>query len=221
MPTRAQPSILETEPLEDPDENLFEETTVQRLENLGYRSVGGRKLRDEDTFPETDVVHRPTLRQFFREQYPFLDDTALGQAVQRVANPDGVDLLQRNKEAHHLITKGFDLAYEAEDGTEAYEHVYPIDWEHPEENEFWGVQQLPIHGDNDRRPDLIIYVNGLPLVAFELKSPYREEVDVENAFNQLQHYTQELSRLFTFNAFCVLSDGRKTLHGLNHSREAE
>jgi type I site-specific restriction-modification system R (restriction) subunit len=119
MLTRSQPSILETEPLGDLDENLFEETTVQRLENLGYRSVDGRELRDDDTFPETDVVHRPTLRQFFRKQYPFLDQTALNQAVQRVANPDGVDLLQRNKNAHHLITKGFELAYEAEDGTEA------------------------------------------------------------------------------------------------------
>jgi len=204
----------------DPNENLFEETTVQRLERLGYRSLDGRQLRDPDTFPETDVVHRPTLRRFFQEKYPFLDPTSLNQAVQRVATPDGVDLIQRNKEAHHLITKGFELAYEAEDGSEAYEHVYPIDWKHPEENEFWVVQQLPIHGDNDRRPDLIIYVNGLPLVTFELKSPYREEVDVENAFNQLQHYRQELARLFTFNAFCVLSDGRKTLHGV-HSASRE
>lgn len=65
MPTRAQPSILETEPLGDPDENLFEETTVQRLENLGYRSVGGRKLRDEDTFPETNVVHPPLFGSSF------------------------------------------------------------------------------------------------------------------------------------------------------------
>ena len=204
----------------DPDENLFEETTVQRLENLGYRCLDGRKLRDPDAFPETEVVHRPTLRQFFREKYPFLDSTALTQAVQRVANPDGVELIQRNKKVHHRITKGFELAYEAEDGSEAYEHVYPIDWDNPAENEFWVVQQLPVHGDNDRRPDLIIYVNGLPLVTFELKSPYREEVDVENAFNQLQHYRQELSRLFTFNAFCVLSDGQKTLHGV-HSASRE
>ncbi len=209
------PSLIQSQPLGDPDENLFEETTVQRLENLGYRCLDGRKLRDPDAFPETEVVHRPTLRQFFREKYPFLDPTALTQAVQRVANPDGVELIQRNKEAHHRITKGFELAYEAEDGSEAYEHVYPIDWESPTENEFWVVQQLPVHGDNDRRPDLIIYVNGLPLVTFELKSPYREEVDVENAFNQLQHYRQELSRLFTFNAFCVLSDGQKTLHGVH------
>jgi type I restriction enzyme R subunit len=218
--TRIEPALSQGQPLGDPNESLFEETTIERLENLGYQSVHGRELRDGVTFPETDVVHRPTLRQFFREQYPFLDEAALTQAIQTVASPDGVDLIQRNKKAHHLITKGFDLAYEAEDGSEAYEHVYPIDWENPEENEFWVVQQLPVHGDNDRRPDLIIYVNGLPLVTFELKSPYREEVDVENAFNQLQHYRQELSRLFTFNAFCVLSDGRTTLHGV-HSASRE
>lgn len=220
MTNRIEPALSQGQPLGDPNENLFEETTIERLENLGYRSVHGRELRDPDTFPDTEVVHRPTLRRFFRAQYPFLDETALTQAVQTVASPDGVGLAQRNKKAHRLITEGFDLPYEKEDGTEAYEHVYPIDWERPDENDFWVVQQLPIHGDNDRRPDLIIYVNGLPLVVFELKNPYREDVDVENAFNQLQHYKQELGRLFSFNAFCVLSDGTETLQGV-HSASRE
>ncbi len=220
MSTTPQTSFLDAEITGTPDENLFEETTLQRLDDLDYRPVDGREIRDEETFPETDVVHRPILRRHFREKYPFLDETALRQTVQTVASPDGVELAQRNKEAHRLITKGFDLPYEREDGTEEYAHVYPIDWENPQENEFWVVQQLPIHGDNDRRPDLIVYVNGLPLVVFELKSPYRENVDVENAYNQLGHYTQELRRLFTFNAFCVISDGRKTLHGV-HSANRE
>jgi type I restriction enzyme R subunit len=203
----------------DPDENLFEETTIQRLENLGYRPVHGSRLRDEQQFPEDAVVHRPTLRRYFREAYPFLDETALKQAVQRMATPDGVDLSKRNKEAHRLMTKGFELPYEDEDGKEQYTHVYPIDWKNPAENEFWVVQQLPVHGSNDRRPDLVVYVNGLPLVVFELKNPYREEVDVENAFNQLQHYKQDLRRLFAFNAFCVISDGTETLHGVHSASE--
>lgn len=128
MSDQLQIALLEEQPLGDPDENLFEETTIERLENLGYRSVHGRDLRDPETFPDTEVVHRPTLRRFFRAQYPFLDETALTQAVQTVASPDGVGLAQRNKEAHRLITEGFDLPYEKDDGTEAYEHVYPIDW---------------------------------------------------------------------------------------------
>ena len=203
----------------DPDENLFEETTIQRLQELGYRHVEGREIRDEEAFPETDVVHRPTLRRFFREQYPFLDQTALREAVQRVARPDGTDLNYRNKEAHRLLTKGFELSYEAADGSEKHEHVYPIDWENAGENDFWVVQQLPIQGDNDRRPDLIVYVNGLPLVVFELKNPYRDDVDVGNALNQLGHYKKELRRLFTFNAFCVVSDGTQTLHGVHSASE--
>jgi type I restriction enzyme R subunit len=219
MATQLDTALVDAEPLADPDENLFEETTIERLEHLGYRHLDGRELRDDETFPETQVVHRPTLRRHFREQYPFLDERALNEAVQRVARPDGANLSRRNKEAHRLLTKGFELAYEAADGTEKHEHVYPIDWEHPEENDFWVVQQLPVQGKNDRRPDLVVYVNGLPVVLFELKSPYRDDTHIGKALNQLQHYTSELRRLFTFNAFCVASDGTKTLHGVDPHAE--
>ena len=205
--------------LPDPNEDFFESTTVERLHELGYIPKRGADLRGDD-FPTGDVVHRPTLRRFLRRTYPELDEQARAQAVQRIASPDGVDLAQKNKEAHRLITKGFEQAVEREDGSTDYVHVYPIDWDDPEANDFWVVQQLPIAGDHDRRPDLVVYVNGLPLVVFELKNPYREDVDVENAFNQLQHYTQDLPRLFQFNAFCVVSDGTETLHGV-HSASRE
>jgi type I restriction enzyme R subunit len=205
--------------LPDPDEDFFENTTVDRLGELGHTSKHAADLRG-DAFPTGDIVHRPTLCRFLRRTYLGLDEKARAQAVRRIASPDGVDLAQKNREAHDLITKGFGQAVEREDGSTDYVHVYPIDWERPEANDFWIVQHLPTAGDNDRRPDLIVYVNGLPLVVFELKNPYREDVDVENAFNQLQHYTQDLPRLFQFNAFCVVSDGIDTLHGV-HSASRE
>jgi type I site-specific restriction-modification system R (restriction) subunit len=128
MPDDPALSLLgDSAPLGDPDENLFEETTVERLKELGYEHYLGNDLRGED-FPETQVVHRPTLRAFLKAQYPQLDETALRQAVQHIASPDGVDVLQRNKHLHELVTQGFELAYERADGTEAYAHIYPIDW---------------------------------------------------------------------------------------------
>ena len=73
---------------------------------------------------------------------------------------------------------------------------------------------MPIHGQNDRRPDIVIYVNGLPLVVFELKNPYSEKPTVDEALNQIQHYTHDIPQLFDFNALVVVSDGVTTLHGM-------
>ena len=215
MPDDPALSLLDdSAPLSDPDENLFEETTVERLKKLGYEHYLGNDLRGED-FPETQVVHRPTLRAFLKAQYPQLDETALRQAVQHIASPDGVDVLQRNKHLHELVTQGFELAYERADGTEAYAHIYPIDWDDVDANTFWVVQQFTVEGTNRRRPDLVVFVNGLPLIVFELKNPYREDPTVQDAHNQLQHYRQDIPRLFDFNAFCVISDGQETLHGVH------
>ena len=67
---------------------------------------------------------------------------------------------------------------------------------------------------NDRRPDIVIFINGLPLVVFELKNPYSEKPTVDDAFNQIQHYTHDIPQLFDYNAFVVVSDGVTTLHGV-------
>ena len=82
----------------------------------------------------------------------------------------------------------------------------------PEENDFCVVNQLPIRGQNDRRPDIIIYLNGFPIVLFELKNPYEEQPNTLGAFNQVQHYKAGISQLFDFNALVVVSDGGMVGH---------
>jgi len=91
-----------------------------------------------------------------------------------------------------------------------------VDWDTPENNEFMVVNQLPVHGPNgnDRRPDVIVYVNGLPLVLFELKNPYDDQPTVADAINQIGHYRHEIPQLFDHNALCIASDGVTTLHGM-------
>lgn len=200
-----------------PNESHFEEATIERLKLLGYDHADGGELRERADFPLETVVLTDKLRSHLRARYSHLPGDALDAAVTIAANPEGVSFLQRNMSFHKKLTRGFEVPYKIS-GEKKIEHVYLINWDEPKKNDFLVVSQLPIHGNNDRRPDLIIYVNGIPLVVFELKSPYDEYVDVDGAYNQIQHYTVDIPQLFDFNSFCVASDGIATLHGM-HSAE--
>jgi len=181
-------------------ETEFEYTTIQRLEALGYQHVFGMDIeRSRD-----EVVLKDVLRQALHDRYSDLPGTALDDAVHMISRPDGVDTLRRNLAFHQLLTRGFDLKVEFSGGKTEFRHIYPVNWDEPAENDFRVINQFPIHGQNDRRPDVIIFVNGLPLVLFELKNPYSEKPSVEDAFNQIQHYTYEIPQVFDFNAFTVI-----------------
>ena len=191
-------------------ESGFELTTIQRLERLGYQHVFGVDIER----PQVEVVLKDVLREALTRRYNDLPDAALDEAVHIITRPDGVDSLRRNLAFHELLTRGFDLKTKFPGGKTDFRHIYPINWDEPIQNDFRVVNQFPIHGQNDRRPDIIIFINGLPLVLFELKNPYSEKPTVEDAFNQVQHYTYEISQVFDFNAFVVISDGITTLHGV-------
>ena len=203
-----------------PKESHFEETTIERLARLGYEHDFGGELREDEGFALEAVALVDALRRHLRASYATLTPEALETAIRIITNPEGVTLLQRNMNFHRLLTRGFEVRLKDAKGLERFEHVYPVNWDEPDKNDFRVVNQLPIRGKNDRRPDLIVYVNGLPLVVFELKSPFDEYGDHVGAYNQLQHYTVDIPQLFDFNAFCVVSDGVHTLHGV-HSASLE
>lgn len=189
-------------------ESQFEETTIERLRALGYRyQYGGELERDW-----RDVVMTDWLRAFLQKKYPKLPAEALEEAIVRASRPQGVTPEQRNKHFHELLTRGFEQKYRRADGTETHAHIHLADWSNPKENDLCVVNQLPIRGQNDRRPDLLVYLNGFPLVLFELKNPYEEEPNTLGAFNQVQHYKAGISQLFDFNALVVVSDGGMAGH---------
>ena len=169
-------------------ESEFELTLIDRLEQLQYRPLFGPELDR----PPDEVVLKDVLHDSLRRRYPDLPAGALAEAVMIISRPVGVDTLRRNMAFHQMLTRGFELKVEfpdgGPDGRSEYRHIYPVDWEHPCDNEFYVVNQLPIRGQNDRRPDLIIFVNGLPLVVFEIKNPYDDQPTVQGAINQIQHY---------------------------------
>lgn len=191
-------------------ETTFELTTIERLEQQDYKHLLGLELDR----PNDEVVLKDLLRQNLAERYSDLSSAALDEAVALISSPYGVDTIRRNMAFHELLTRGFDLKIEHTDGRIEHRHIYPIHWDAPDKNDFRVVNQLPIHGKNDRRPDIIVYINGLPLVVFELKNPYSMKPTVDDAHNQIQHYTYDISQLFDYNALVVVSDGKTTLHGM-------
>ena len=190
-------------------ETEFELTTIDRLEALGYAHTVGTEI---DRSHE-EVVFAGDLEAFLRSNYPELPPESRQFAINRLVRPQGVDSLHRNMDFHLLCTRGFEVPIDQEDGCRRHVHVHPIAWDAPMSNNFRVVNQLPIRGSNDRRPDIIIYVNGLPLVLFELKNPWEPNFTVEHAHNQVSHYRHDISQIFEFNALTVISDGVTTLHG--------
>ncbi len=191
-------------------ESDFELATIERLEALGYEHVHGSEL---ERAPE-DVVLQDRLRAVLARRYPDLPPASLDEAVRRFSRPEGVDALRRNFAFHQNLTRGIELRVELAAGRVEHRHVHAIDWEEPAANDFLVVNQLPVRGQNDRRPDMVIFVNGLPLVVFELKNPFDPLPTVEDALNQIAHYRHDIPQLFETNAVTVISDGITTLHGM-------
>jgi type I restriction enzyme R subunit len=191
-------------------ETDFELTTLERLKALKYRHVFGMDLER----PHREVVLKDVLRDSLTKRYSDLPPASIEEAVNIISRPQGADVLRRNMAFHQILTRGFDLKVEFPDGRVEHRHLYAVDWEHPDANEFWAVNQFPVKGKNDRRPDIVIFINGLPLVIFELKNPYSEKPTVDEALNQIGHYIHDIPQLFEPNAFVIVSDGVTTLHGV-------
>jgi len=192
-------------------ESTFELTTLQRLDALKYQHAFGMDI--ERPSGDAGAVLRDVLRAHLASRYRDLPASALDEAVRIISKPEGADTLRRNLAFHQMLTRGIELKVEFPDGHSEHRHIYPVHWDEPHQNDIRAINQFPIHGQNDRRPDIIIFINGLPLIVFELKNPYDEKPTVEDAFNQVQHYTHEIPQLFDYNCFVVISDGITTLHG--------
>ncbi len=191
-------------------EATIEQATLDWLEDLGYTHKDGTTISHQ---PKA-VVLKDELLTFIQKTYPQLPPELQTLAVGEFTNNVGADLEHRNRSFHLKCTKGIDLDYEDNQGNEKAVHIYPIDFEHPENNSFWAVNQFTITGKNKRRPDIIIYINGLPLIVFELKNWYDENTNLKEAHNQIQHYKKDIPQLFEYNALTIISDGNEAQHGM-------
>ena len=147
------------------------------------------------------------LRDAIDKLNPAHSQDAKEDALKKVLRTDSPNLLINNETFHRYLTDGVDVEVRTESGIRG-EKIYVIDFDNPENNEFLVVNQFTIiEGSQNKRPDLILFVNGLPLVVIELKNAVDENATIKSAYNQLQTYKQAIPSLFTYNELLIISDG--------------
>ncbi|WP_019879755.1 type I restriction endonuclease subunit R [Succinispira mobilis] len=193
-------------------ESQLEEAALEWFEELGYEVVFGPDIAPEGEYPEredySDVILAERLKDALGRINPKMPSSAIEDAFRQISIPQSPSLLMNNKAFQKMITDGIDVSVKQADASYRTEKVYVFDYEKPLNNELMVANQFTIveHGV-EKRPDLIVFVNGIPLVVVELKSAIDENVDISDAYNQLQTYKSVIPSLFTYNAFMVTSDG--------------
>ncbi|MBN6064434.1 type I restriction endonuclease subunit R [Aggregatibacter actinomycetemcomitans] len=194
------------------NENDIEQLTLSRLEHLGWEHRYGKDLLvSEGEFARGDlggVVFVEILRQAVQKLNPRLPESAVDFVVKSVTKGNIGELVGRNQAFYKLLRDGVKVEYQ-ENGEQKYDVARLVDFDDWANNRFVMVNQLEIKSrkGGKRIPDIIGFVNGLPLVVFELKNPLRESADLLQAFNQLQTYKDEIADLFVYNQTLVISDG--------------
>ena len=171
----------------------------------------GAGLQPAQIKPEreyTEVVLQNRLREAIDRINPSIPAEAQEEAFKKALRTASVNLLDNNEAFHRMLTEGVDVKFGIGEGKTKSDKVWLIDFSIIENNEFLAVNQYTVlENHNNKRPDIVLLVNGLPLVVVELKNATDETADVQVAFNQLQTYKQLIPSLFTTNAFLVVSDG--------------
>ena len=199
------------------NENDIEQLTLQRLQSLSWEYHYGKDLPvHEGEFARGDlsgVVFIEQLREAVRKLNPQLPESAVNSVVKFATKSDIGDLVVRNQAFYKLLRDGVRVEYQAPNrhgqNEQKIEMARLVDFEHWENNRFVAVNQLEIRSrkGGKRIPDIIGFVNGLPLVVFELKNPLRESADLLQAFNQFETYKDEIAELFVYNQALIISDG--------------
>ncbi|MBN1535546.1 MAG: type I restriction endonuclease subunit R [Anaerolineales bacterium] len=192
-------------------ESEIEQITLELLrDENGYDIRYGPDL-NEGANPErsyNEIILTARLRAAIDRLNSHIPAPAREDAYKQVLRTPGLTLIDNNESFHSLLTEGVDVKFSAGEGKSRTDKVWLVDFEHPENNEFLAVNQFTvIENNNNKRPDIVLFINGLPLVVIELKNPTDEAADIQAAYRQIQTYKQLIPSLFTTNAFTVISDG--------------
>lgn len=192
-------------------ENIIEATAIETLQELGWEYMPGIAIapgaveEERDNYEQVILIDR--LHKAVAELNPDIPFDACEQAIQKVLRINSPDLLHNNETFHTMLVEKVKIPYH-ENGYERSHEVMIIDFDQPERNHFLVVNQFTIVENNqNKRPDMLLFVNGIPLIVFELKNAADQNATIKKAYDQIQTYKATIPGLFTYNAICVISDG--------------
>lgn len=199
-------------------ESVVEEAALAWLESLGWVVVHGSEIAPDEPGAERrdygQVVLEERLRRALVRLNPDLSAEAIEAAFRRLTRPEGPTLETRNRAFHRMLVDGVTVELRREDGSIGGAQARVLDFDDPDNNDWLAVNQFTVAEDKHlRRPDVVLFVNGLPLALMELKNAASEDATIWTAFQQLQTYRAELPTLFAFNELLVISDGTEARIG--------
>lgn len=183
-------------------EAAYENSVIELFQHLGYMHVYGPDIENRDFY---SPLYLDILEDSIYRINPNVPKSAIQEALFKIKNFDNGELLQQNKIFMDYLQNGITVRY-LENGEQCSTIVYLIDYKNVDNNSFIVANQWTFVENSEKRPDVLLFINGLPLVLFELKSPSREETDSSQAYRQIKNYMKEIPSMFIYNAICVMSD---------------
>ncbi|HDM1720866.1 TPA: type I restriction endonuclease subunit R [Staphylococcus aureus] len=200
------------------NEDDLEQVALEWLESLGYDYKKGNEISMTGLAPERksdkEVVLHERLEKALRKINSDIHPRFIEKAMHELILEKSPNLLENNLTFHENLINGVEIEDYDEKGQSIVEIVKIVDFEHPQNNDFLAINQLTVvNGDYTKRPDIVLFINGLPIVVIELKNSTNETVGVEDGYHQLETYKMRIPQLFTFNEVLITSDGINTKAG--------
>ena len=193
------------------NESTIENLLIELLQAQGYRYQHGSETSPQATpqlrSSRDEVLLAPILKAQLKLINPTASDSALQEVYQKLTHLEGSDLISRNEQFHYQLRDGIKVE-SFSNGETINEQIFLVDMHNIEHNDFRVINQFTIKENNqEKRCDVVIFVNGLPLVLCELKNPLDEKADLQRAYTQIHNYQTAIPSLFHYNGLCVISDG--------------
>ena len=179
----------------------YENSIIELFQNMGYSHVYGPDV-DRDFY---NPLYEEELTAALYRLNPTMPEDAIADALYKLKNFENAELVQKNAVFMDYIQHGIEVRYFVK-GEERSGLVYLVDYKNPGNNSFIVANQWTFIENSNKRPDIILFLNGLPVVLVELKSPSREETDASEAYTQIRNYMHEIPSMFIYNCICVMSD---------------
>ena len=192
-------------------EDTVEQAALDWYRDLGWNIAHGPDISpggstpERESYSEVVLVHRliDSLTRINRN----VPVAGIDEAVRQIMHEPHPSLTRNNRHFHKMLIDGVTIEYANSDGEIERKIVWIIDFDNPSNNDWLAVNQFTVVGDQERRPDIVCFINGLPIAVIELKNPTDPDATLRGAYNQLQTYKNQISSLFTFNELLVIADG--------------